>query len=322
MRMKAALFLFFCLFPLSASAAARDMNELKKLTLFVETLPVRLDVIPIAATHVRLLPLVFHAGCEGDVTLEYLRIKRIGPGDSADIQGVYLLKNETRVSRSGTIASSGQTVLLGLKNVVVPACKSLRLDTAIDIKRGTAAGSRFALTIESVTDIKSTAEVTMGSFPLRTMEPPSKVVPAAVGQAIMTFLPVGKVQAVRDETLSRFTIEASGSTHQLLYSITLTNKGSARNEELRNLYLTQSGGRSLTPVVKTLTDDAVSLTFTQPYFLRQGQRVKFELRGTAYRTVKTIDFTLEESSDLYALPNRRSGRTIGDRARMLRYGTE
>lgn len=320
MRTKAALFFFFCLLPLSVSAM-EDVSQLKKLTLRVESLPVHLDAIPIAATHVRLLPLVFHAGCEGDVQIEYIRIKRFGPGDSADIQGIYILSDARRVTRTGTISSSGQTVLLGLKDVVVPKCKSLRLDTAIDIKRGTAAGSRFALSIESATDIKSTAEVTTGDFPLRTKEP-LKVVPDEVGSVVVTFVPIGKIQAVRDETLARFTIEASGGTHQLLQGITLTNKGTARNEEIRNLYLTQRGGKTLSPIVKTLTDDTVTLTYSQPYFLRQGQRVTFELRGTAYRTAKSINFVLEEASDLLALPNRRSGRTLGDRTRMLRYGTE
>jgi len=320
--MKIIFLLILFLLPFTAAEAASPIDPLKKLTLSVKAEPVRLDAIPIGATRVRLLPLVLRAGCEGDIKLEYLRIKRIGPGRSSDIQGIYLLKSDRRITRTGTISSSGQTVLLGLKGMVVPRCKSVRLDTTIDIRRGTAAGSRFALSVENATDIKSNAEVVTGDFPIRTMNVPTKVVPDTVGAALITFQPVGKVQVIRDETLAKFTIEANGSTHQIIQGILLTNKGSARNDELRNLYLTQRSGRALTPVVKMLSDDQVLLTFSQPYFIRQGQTVGFELHGRAYRSVKTVDFTLEEPSDLHAVPSRRAGRTIGGRMRILRYGTE
>jgi len=314
-RLLKLLSVFLLLSPIFVSAAELAVTpaDLAVTELTVEPLPISFDGIPAGATHVKLLPLILHASCEGDVELRYLKLTRRGMGDSTYVTGVYVLDGDTRVTRSGRFSSSGQTVLLGFKNYIVPACKTARLAVAVDLARGTAIGSQFAIAIESAADIVSTADKLSAPFPLRSTSAQS-VTPAPVGQLIVEFRPIGRVRTVRDDVLAKFSVEARDS-HHLISGITLTNDGSARESDLRNLYLTQMNGRALTSVVTSLTDDAVTLKFMQQYFVRSGQKVSFELHGQAFTSVKTINFTLEEASDLVAVPTRRAGRTLGNEAR-------
>ncbi len=310
----------FLLLPLSASAELpAGSAHLKQTSLSVEVLPVELDVIPIGATRVKLLPLVFRAGCDGDVEIRYIRIKRIGMGDSADIEGAYLLNGDRRLTRSGRFSGSGQTVLLRLQNFIVPACKTVQLDVGVDIKRGAKIGSLFALSVEDASSLVTSANTLRADFPLRTAPPAPSVTPRAEGEIVITFLPVReKVSAIRDETFAKFSLRAIGGAHQVFYGITLTNKGSAGNEDLQNLYLTRRGGRAITPIVKTMEGDSVTFKLSQPYFIRQNQTISFELHGQAYAASKTVNFVLEEPADLISQPTRRAGQTTRDEARKSR----
>lgn len=320
---KAVLVLSLFLVPFAAQASkySWETEGLRERVLTIQALPVRLDGIPQGASRVSLLPLNFTASCDGDISVSYLRIRRISMGDASDLKGAYVLNGDRRLTRVAHFISSGSgdTVTLRLKDFTVPACKTLRLDIAVDFIRGATPGGRFALSIEKPEDIVTTADKVIAAYPLRPAASAPSVTPEPAGEVLVTFLPVGDVGAVRDETLAKFTVQALGNSHQLLESITLTNRGTARDQDLRNLYLTRHGGRALTSMKKSLSDDSVNLRFTQQFFLKKGQTVSFELRGQAYTSSKTINFGLEEESDLVALPTRRSGRTIGNEARTSRY---
>lgn len=315
-KLLAVFFLFFI--PLIAAARSPATTEgLLETRLKVQVLPVRMDAIPIGATRVKLLPLVFTASCNADVELKHVRISKIGPGNSADIKGVYVLNEDTRITRSGVFSADDKTVFLGLKGFRIPACKTIRLDIAVDIDRGATSGGRFILTIDKPEDLATTATTMDAIFPLRTFEDASKVVPEPVGEAVVEFIPIsGAVSAIRDEIFAKFSIKADGDANQQLYGITLTNAGSASNDELRNMYITRHRGRALTQIVRKLKDDSVTFRFSQPYFLAKGQKVAFELRGNAYTTAKTINFILKDHADLDARTTRLSGRKTGGKAQL------
>lgn len=305
-----------------AQAIPSTAEHLRKTELRVMALPASIKGIPRGAMRVRMLPLRFRASCDGDVNVKYMRVKHVSLGDSADIKRVYVMNGDNRITRGAVFSSDDQTALLRLKDVSIPACKTIQLDVTVDFRHGATVGGRFSLSVEGPEDIVTTADDLNASFPLRSREPAPSVTPEPVGTVSVEFLPVGgAINAVRDELLAKFTVEAQGNTHQILHSITLTNKGGAKDDDLRNMYLTHSRGRALTPVVKQLDGDKVTLRFSRPYFLRKGQKVLFRLRGSAYSTVKTISFGLEEPSDLYAIPSRLGGRNLGSgmrRSRTLR----
>lgn len=320
---KAVLVLSLLLVPFAAQASkySWETEGLRERVLTIQALPVRLDGIPQGATRVPLLPLNLTASCGGDIAVSYVRVRRTSMGDVADLKGAYIVNGDRRLTRMAQFSSSGtgQTVTLRLKDFTVPACKTIKLDVAVDFIRGAAPGGRFAFSIEKPEDIVTTADEVVATYPIRVAASAPSVTPEPAGEVLVTFFPVGDVGAVRDETLAKFTVQALGNSHQLLESITLTNRGTARDQDLRNLYLTRHGGRALTGMKKSLDGDAVTFRFTTQFFLKKGQTVSFELRGQAYTSSKTINFGLEEESDLVALPTRRSGRTIGNEARTSRY---
>ena len=158
-------------------------------------------------------------------------------GDVADLKGAYMMNGDRRLTRVAQFSStgSGQTVTLRLKDFTIPACKTLRLDVAVDFIRGATPGGRFAFSIESPADIVSTADKVIALYPIRPAARAPEVVPEAAGDVVVTFLPIGDVGAIRNETFAKFMVQARGNSHQLLESITLTNGGSARDTDLRNL---------------------------------------------------------------------------------------
>ena len=315
------LSLLFVPFAAQASKISSQTDYLREKILTIQALPVNLDGIPQGATRVPLLPLSLNASCDSDISVSYIRVRRTSMGDVTDLKGAYMMNGDRRLTRVAQFSStgSGQTVTLRLKDFTIPACKTLRLDVAVDFIRGATPGGRFAFSIESPADIVSTADKVIALYPIRPAARAPEVVPEAAGDVVVTFLPIGDVGAIRNETFAKFMVQARGNSHQLLESITLTNGGSARDTDLRNLYITRHGGRAITGIKKSLDDDSVTFRFTQTFFLKKGQTVSFELRGQAYTSSRTINFGLEEESDLVALPTRRSGRTIGEDARTSRY---
>jgi hypothetical protein len=307
--------------PIAASARTgvpSTTDHLRQTTLTVHALPAQLDAIPRGVTRFTLLPLALSASCMGDVRVHSLRVHRYGPGDSADIKGVYALVSGRRLNRSTSFSSDDQTAVLRLRGLRIPACRTVRLNVAVDMERHATVGGRFALEVLDVGDIRTNADSVEGRFPLRTHEELPSVTPEPAGVIEVDFVSVGNIRTVRDELLAKFGITGAGNTHHLLYSITLTNTGTAKDDDLRNLYLTRYGGRALSPVVKVMDGKQVTFHFMRPYFIRKGQRVVFQVRGQAYTSSKTIAFTLEEPADLNENPTRRSGRRYDTQTRRLR----
>lgn len=307
------LFSIVLLLPQSAFAFTSVLDTLREqaryTTLTVHTVPVAVDGIPRGASRVQLLPLDFRASCgEDDVRVKRIRVQHTGLGDTDDIKGIYLLKGYRRLSRSTRFNSSKKEVVLRMRNLIIPACERVRVYVAVDFKRTSVVGGQFLLEVSAVQDISSTADVVEGAFPLRTMPAKSSITPQPVGVLTFTPLRVSSIRPVMNELLAKFRIEADIEAHQILYAITLTNKGTARDDDLRNLYLTRLNGRALTPVVKKMDGDTVTFRFSRPYLVKRSNKILFQLRGNAYTSRKTVNFILEEPSDISADPSRRGTR--------------
>ena len=321
--------LFFVLFfalPFGASAFYAPLEHLREEStsvLHINAHSAESDGFPLGAMRVRLLPISLKASCEGDVQVKYIRVRRIGAGDSSDIRRVYLLKGYRRLTRGVPLSGDDHSALLRFRRFVVRACHTERIDVAVDFSRSAAVGGRFAFEIGSAADVVSTAVSVKGDFPLRSSEKIEQVTPEAVGTATVTFVSPGNIKTMTEDTLARFYIDASSDKHQLLYAITLTNEGSggkgrAKDDDLRDMFITRKRGRPLTSVVGKMDGDEVHFQFLRPYFLPRGQKFLFELRGHAYTSEKVVSFTLKESEDLVARSSRRGGRSLGTRKRMRR----
>src|SRR3989338_8999431 len=115
-----------------------------------------------------------------------------------------MMNGDRRLTRVAQFSStgSGQTATLRLKDFTIPACKTLRLDVAVDFIRGAMPGGRFAFSIESPVDIVTTADKVIAAYPIRPAGIAQSVTPEPDGEVVVTFLPVGDIGAVRDETFA------------------------------------------------------------------------------------------------------------------------
>jgi len=313
-RLLSAVLFVLLAFPISASASSYSdvLEQLRgqqsHTSLTVRTSPVEVGGIPRGATRVVLLPLHLQASCGADVRVWRIRLQLTGLGDAQDVNRVYLLRGFRRLHRPVKINSNDREVMIRLRNLVIPACRSVRLDVAVDFDREAAVGGQFYFEIPSEDDLFSTASETVGNFPIRTVPSRSSITPQPVGQVTIKFLPISSIRPIQNELLAKFRIKADMEANQLFRSITLTNKGTAKNDDLRNLYLTRLNGRALTPIATKMDGDSVTLLFSNPYFIKRGQTVLFQLRGNAYTRRKTVNFTLEEPSDLASDSSRRGTR--------------
>ncbi|MEK7137146.1 MAG: hypothetical protein AAB853_02575 [Patescibacteria group bacterium] len=307
-----AVSLVSVLFPLSAAAQYSILERLRETELTVRAIPQDLTGIPRGAQSVRFLQLAFKASCDADITLRSIRVHLLGRGDAAGFKGVYLLKGSERLTRSTTFSADDRIATLRPTNLVLGACNLLRLDVAADLSPEVAVGSEYRIEVQKREDVVSTATKLSGSFPLRSLSPiEASITPRAAGALTVEFQQVpGKPRVIVDEVLAKFTVEANQDSHHMIYAVTLTNQGSAQGQEIRNLYLTTRGGRSLTQVTKMMAGDAVTLEFSSPYFLEKGQKVGFELHGRLYTSRQTLNFTLKEENDLRAIPQWSRGRKL------------
>lgn len=274
-------------------------------SLQIQALPLERGPIPRGAQRVSLMALALKAGCEGDARVDSLHVHLLGLGDTNLIDGVYLLRGYERLTRAARVSSADQTVLLRPRSLVIGACETQRLEIAADFSADVPVGSEFHVEVQSAGDMEVRGARVEGRFPLRSDEG-GTITPLPSGTLTVAFLPLsGTIQPVTEETLAKFQVEADGQAHQLLQSVTLTNEGTAKGDEVRNLFLTRNQGKALTNTAPQLQGNEVTLTFLQPFFVRKGQSVVFELRGRAFRRVKTIRFLLKEPSDLHALSTRR-----------------
>lgn len=300
------LALFTSFFPSSLEGAAWR-GAAAESVLSVEAIPVAVGHIPRGAQRVRLLSFALRADCSGDVRVNSIRIHLYGLGDASLIDGLYLLRGYQRLTRAAKVSSSDQTVLLRPRALTIPACETWRLDVAADFAADVDVGSQYRLEVRSPEDIATDASRVEGRFPLRSADRAPRVTPLPAGTLTVTFLPLsGTIHAVTEETLARFTIEADHEAHHLLQAITLSNEGTAKGADVRTLYLTRNRGRALTNTAAKLQRDEVTLTFLEPYFLRRGQSVTFELRAKSFTRDETINFVLKEPSDLQAQSTRRA----------------
>ena len=311
--MRTLFFLLLFTLPATSFAYEEILEQLRTPSVLkVMAVPIDLEGVPRGATHVRMLSLSMRASCERDVIVKNIRVQLIGPGDKDDISSVYLMKGFRRLTR-GRKFSSDRDAELRMRQFTIPACGTEQLDVAFDFERTATVGGKFILGIDKEADIITDADIVEAVYPLRSAISSSSTTPYQTGEISVQFLPIaGAISAVRDELLARFYIEADSKSHHLLRSITLTNKGSAEDDNLRNMYITRNRGRAITPIVSKLDGSEGTFMFSSPFFLRSGQKVLFQLRGSAYTSSKTINFTLEEPSDLVSFPSRRSGRNIGE----------
>lgn len=261
---------------------------------------------PRGATRVQMAELNISASCDADITIDTIMLKHTGLGEVSDITGVYLHEGFRRVSRARTFDRRSQQAELRLPSFVVHKCEAVRVKVLVDISSTATVASEHSVTVENALSIVSSAKTTT----LLHEDTTERMItsPKQDGSIRVNFLPIsGPLRFGRIETVARIQLTADTNNDQLLRSITFTNLGDARDMNLLNFVLVSRRGDVLSPVAQRMRGLRVTLDVDPTYILERGKTVvlllKAQINGSQS---KTVNFTLEEPSDLHATVYRPS----------------
>ncbi|HRH93782.1 MAG TPA: hypothetical protein PKV72_04610 [Candidatus Peribacteria bacterium] len=259
--------------------------------------------VPQGASRVHLLTLNLSASCDADVMVSQIDVHHIGIGAVSDIKALYLVDNNSRLSRSVAFDRSGNATLR-LRSFMVKKCGAARLQLLGDFSRDAGVASEHGVELRQSAGVVSTAKQVI--VEQDTSDMTFGTSPSNGGELTVKFLSVSpRVRYGRTETVARIQLSADAKSGHILRSITLTNDESARDMDLINLTLQTSAGKTLTPVAQRMKAKKVTLQFEPSFVINSSQTVVLLLKAQINGSVtRKINFMLEEESDLDASPYR------------------
>jgi len=289
--MKRLLCLLGFLLVVPAAAAAPTLSV-------TVAVPVRQSV-PQGAQRVPILTLLLAAPCGADRTVSSLTLRHAGLGAASDILRVYAMDGLKRISRTRSVPQRDPLVLR-LSSVVVPSCGERTVSLFADFSRTAASGGEHRF---SLTAVDAGGDATITEAPASATMPALNVTPHA-GQPSVTaeMKPVlTSVSYGADRIVARLLLTGGKTADQRILAVTFTNDGSARNTDLRNLYLETASRTRLSIAAPQMDGKTVRLTLDPPLALGRNEVKLLQLRADvrASRT-RTIQWTVEEPSDVEA----------------------
>lgn len=263
------------------------------------------ESIPRGAQRVRLLSIRMTAACTEPLVIRSIELQHSGMGDVRDIDRVYLMEYDLRLTRGRTFSSRNTTVRLPLRSFVIPVCEERSIDVAVDFAGDAAVGGNHRITIQSVRSIDSSPSIQS----LTTGKSASSQLVGSPNPGTISVeypaLPSGQALYGRHRTVGRILLSANSLQDHRITAIVLTNEGSARDHDLENLSLENSSGDPLTAVVSSLDRDSVRFVFDPPLLLGKNENrlllIKADVRASRRRT---IQLEVEEPGDLESMPLR------------------
>ncbi|ALM09920.1 MAG TPA: hypothetical protein DEB30_02630 [Candidatus Peribacter riflensis] len=276
------------------------LTLLSPLTLRVQVVALPSASVPPGAQRVEMLSLRFTAPCDGDATVHGITVTHGGMGDPDDFSSVYVLSDGRRISRGRSLSSTDGSVPLSLYPAwIVPACGTRTLSVAADFGADAAVAGEHRLTIDVPAHVDAGGyRVTFSPAPVTVTRTTTGI---AQGSVSVEFLPVlSRIRYGAHRSVARLRLTAQGDFDQVVESITLTNDGSARGTDLQNLMLQTSRGQVLASL-PSLRGDLAPFVLASPLRLNRGQVILLEVRADMRASARrTVGFTLEEPSDLFA----------------------
>ena len=255
---------------------------------------------PLGSQRIPLLSVQIAVPCDDDATLASLTLTHRGAGDIDDFSQIYAMMNGKRISRPTRTYQDARAVIR-LPAVTLTKCAAARMDILGDLSADAAAAGEHAWSLAAVDAGGRETRIAPAS---QSSARPTTVGAGHTPGTIVVEYPelLKSVTYGARRTVLRLRVKALERDQQL-QSITLTNGGSARDSDLQNLFLRNSRGETVTTVAPAIDGDRVQLTFTPPRTIGRNDVQVFELvadvRASRRRTIR---FTLEETSDLIAVP--------------------
>lgn len=262
--------------------------------------------VPRGANRVAMMEIVLNASCDADVRVDALSLRHGGLGAATDIHRVYLHNGVRRLSRAASFSQSDQTARLRIAGLTVPRCGTETVYAYADFSVDATSGGEHRVTLHSTADISSDAVTVTLSSTGGTAT--ARAVPANSGTITVEYLRLNRTVGYgANKVISRLRLDADNESDHLIRSITLTNDGSARDDDLRNLRI-EASGRTVSGRLRSLDGDIAVFTFDPP--LRLGRnasrvlQVRADVRASRRRTIRLL---LEEPSDLDATIQKQRG---------------
>lgn len=274
--------------------------------LAVEVLPIAVASIPRGAQRVELLRLRFAASCAGDVLLRGIRLHHGGAGDPRDILRVYAVEGERRLTRGRAFSTRQGELHLPLRAFTVPSCAQRTIAFLADLAPDAAASGEHGLVLESDDAIDTVgASVLVERDGTRGEGEWVRIAGDTRGSIAVTSLPLPRRLSYGSaRVLARFLLRAEGDNLRV-HAITVVNGGKARGMDITDLWIESGGGDRLSAVLSALQDDRARFVLEPPLLLPENRTRVIEVRGSVRAgRRRTVEFTIEESSDIESDPVR------------------
>lgn len=253
--------------------------------------------IPPGSQRVVMGTILLQAPCNADVAVESITLWHRGAGSAGDIDGVYGMSGGQRITRSRPIESGKGEVTLHFRSFVVPACETREIAILADFSADAAIAGEHRLELRSSSDVVATQPATLLTAPRAGIR---RTVGPAEGSISVSYLQLNEPVRYGDRRrVARFRLDADSSDDHVITAITFTNQGSARDGDLRNLFVESSRLEQLSDIALQMEGDHVRLLFDPPLFLPSGENRVMSLRADIRASRrKTIQFLIEEAGDI------------------------
>lgn len=249
-------------------------------------------------------------GGNSSVTVNGLRVHRVGVGSVSDFSNIYLYDaNGMRLTTGRTINSTTNTVEFNGLNIVVGAGQTVPVVVVGDVNcsgtacASTTSGGQHAFEIMDAASVvmpTTTGMTISGSFPVRGNT-------FFIGTSAAARLDVQKGSTPADANVGSTQVEISNfkliaNTNDVeVRRVTLFQAGDISNSDLRNFNLYQ--GSTLVASAAAITGNGqIVLNFSPAYVIPSGNTRVFSLKAdVAGRSGRAIKTYVEYSTDVYAV---------------------
>ena len=285
--------------PAFADEPAISIGGKGDLQISIESAPL-LGSVARGASRIQLAELNVSASCDEDIKIDSIEVTHTGLGLAADISGVYIHDGLRRISRARKFDTRSRKATLRVTSFTVRKCEAVRLNVLVDIASDATVASEHGITIDSAAAVTSSAKTTT----LLRSDSTERIItsPKDEGSITVNFLPIkGPLRYGRMETVARLQLTSDSKHSHLLKSVTFKNLGDARDMNLINFTLQNRKGDILSPVAQRMRGLFVQLEFDPTVILERGTTAVFLLKAQINASQsKTINFTIEEPSDLHS----------------------
>jgi len=245
--------------------------------------------IPYGATGISFLKFTL----TGIETLNEVVIARTGLGLASDFSAVYLYDGATRLTSARSVDIGTNKAIFININLAVGTGKTLTVKADI-------ANSSALITRQDAFNVVSINGAEVSGVNGNMMAYTN--VPIATATISNTSASWSVGMNSTEVELAKFSVqETGGASDLIIHGITLRHDGTLDKNYIKNLVL-KVGSTQLATCSALIVDKAI-FSFTTPYTLQKGKTKNFVVYGdiTAGRTNETIQFYMDEDSDLNAI---------------------